>query len=250
MISVVICDDDEESRRELKEFCGRYFEGDTEIELSEYDSGKKFLKEQSKRRVKYGETWPEILLLDIEMKEIDGIEVKNKLAGAKTGTRIVFVTSHDELMEEGYGKYVFGFLTKPLQYEKFQIKMKQVLEDLEQAKRIVWLVQNRQKREKCFLSQILYMTARKPYTDVFYRHEDGGETQMTFDERGIMWWHQELQYSDFFLADKNLLINLAHVAKAEGDRVLMADGKEFKVSRRNRIPLKNALKLYDDTHEK
>ena len=74
---------------------------------------------------------PDILLLDIEMEGMSGIELKDLLGEREKRVRICFITSHSELAVEGYGDGVFGFLVKPLEYERFAVKMKLMVRDLE-----------------------------------------------------------------------------------------------------------------------
>ena len=54
----------------------------------------------------------DILILDIEMENLDGISVKNNFQSRKKDTIIIFVTSHDEMMNQAFGVNVMGFVTK------------------------------------------------------------------------------------------------------------------------------------------
>lgn len=106
---IAICDDHDVTREALKGFCRDFFAGKKlrEIEIEEYASGEQYLAAEE----------ADILLLDIEMGQMNGIEVKERLQRQQAEARILFVTSYDEFMEEAYGRNVFGFLKKPLQYE-------------------------------------------------------------------------------------------------------------------------------------
>lgn len=244
MISTGICDDEEESREKLRRFCREFFGPDSE--LREYASGEEFLKTLENNKALERGKAPDILLLDIEMAGPDGIEVKRKLIKAETGTRIVFVTSHDEWMADAYGKNVFGFLTKPLRYEKFEEKMWEVAEDVERGKRKVEFIMNQYERKELFLAQILYLKAAKPYTEVWFRER--GEVRRKVDENGIQTWKERLWQSDFFMLDKSNLVNLEHVQKVRGEDVLMDDGTELKVSRRKKTEFWREYKRYVDEH--
>lgn len=54
----------------------------------------------------------DILILDIEMPEMSGIEVKKRLERIRNHTLILYVTGHVEFMQEAFGTYVFGFVEK------------------------------------------------------------------------------------------------------------------------------------------
>ena len=88
MITIGICDDDFAVREVLRFYCDRFFEG-RQYKVSEYVSGKEFLEGNR------SEPCTDILLLDIEMEDLDGLQVKNILHRQKKEVRILFVTSND-----------------------------------------------------------------------------------------------------------------------------------------------------------
>lgn len=240
MVIIGICDDDEKSRKKLKTFCERFFPAEDEI--LEYASGKDFWHEMKSETD--GKKVPDILLLDIEMEDLNGLEIKRKLIQADAGTRILFVTNHEELMAEAYGKNVFGFLTKPLRYERFEEKMQEMQEDIERGRRNIEIVLNPYERKKLRLAQILYLKAAKPYTEVWFLEK--GTVKKLLDGRGIQTWKEELSHSDFFMLDKSCLVNLGHVQKVWGEEVLMDDGTMLTVSRRRRSEFWRVYKKYVD----
>lgn len=62
----------------------------------------------------------DILLLDIKMDGLDGIEIKNILQHQKSRTGILFLSNYLEAIPEAFGRQVYGFLKKPVR----KIKMK------------------------------------------------------------------------------------------------------------------------------
>lgn len=64
----------------------------------------------------------DILLLDVEMKELSGVELAKRLRAAGSRGEIVFVTSHFEFAGEGYEVDALHYLVKPVSKEKmFQV---------------------------------------------------------------------------------------------------------------------------------
>ena len=59
-----------------------------------------------------------ILLLDVEMPGISGIELARRLRSSGSRAEIVFVTSHFELAGEGYEVDALHYLIKPVSTEK------------------------------------------------------------------------------------------------------------------------------------
>ena len=71
MIKIGICDDEEIDRSEIRDICIRIAKERSErICIYEYSTAKDFLLDNKKE---------DILILDIEMQEMSGVELKNKL---------------------------------------------------------------------------------------------------------------------------------------------------------------------------
>ncbi len=238
MIRIGICDDDLGIRMVLQSFCDQYF-GGRRYETRHYGSGEEFLERGEENLEETGEKrLPDILLLDVEMGAVDGIQIKHILQRQKREVRILFVTNHEELFRGAYGKYVFGFLTKPLSYEAFEEKMQEVEEDLDQSERCVvrsW----KGPEERIRLSGIRYIKADGKYVKLHM--ENGGEA--LYDERGIGTW-EKLAGADFAMSHKSYLINLAKVKGIRGEYAVFADGENVKISRRMKTRFRERYRAY------
>lgn len=60
----------------------------------------------------------DILLLDVEMKNMNGIELAKRIRKDNNRAEIVFITSHFEFVGEGYEVDALHYLTKPISVEK------------------------------------------------------------------------------------------------------------------------------------
>lgn len=59
----------------------------------------------------------DLIFLDIEMPESDGIEVAEQIRLKDSQVQIVYVTSHDNYMYRAYHVHPFDYLLKPVEYE-------------------------------------------------------------------------------------------------------------------------------------
>ena len=94
----------QKKRERIYKVCEMVFEQmgcPAEIALFE---GASFVLQTSKK--------PDILILDIEMPGMTGIELKEVLQSEEGATYIIFVTDHEEMMTEAFGVHVLRFVEK------------------------------------------------------------------------------------------------------------------------------------------
>lgn len=63
---------------------------------------------------------PDILLLDIQMPELDGLEVAAILDRRENSPAIIFCTAHDEFALPAFAVNALGYLVKPVRMEQLQ----------------------------------------------------------------------------------------------------------------------------------
>lgn len=104
-IYIAICDDESIYRDKLKKYIRDYFSTtqDFNIVLLEYANADEFMSDKSH---------VDLLLLDIDMGAMSGIELKDYLQKEKSTLEIVFISNHDELVLDAFGKNVLGFIPK------------------------------------------------------------------------------------------------------------------------------------------
>ena len=114
-IKIAICDDDPKWHQEISSFCSAFFENKSaNYELFSYYSGEEIINEKDKNI--------DLLFLDIEMGELDGLAAMKQIENMPNIHRIIFVSSHPELMMDAFGYKTIGFVPKP--FEKVVIEKK------------------------------------------------------------------------------------------------------------------------------
>ncbi|QTD57849.1 response regulator transcription factor [Parasphingorhabdus cellanae] len=71
---------------------------------------------------------PDLLLLDIAMPGMDGLEVAKQLADLETPPAIIFVTAFDKFAVEAFGVAAIDYVLKPVETERLSIAISRVLE--------------------------------------------------------------------------------------------------------------------------
>ena len=112
MIRIAIVEDEPESREQLIRYLRRYEdENDVKFQVTEYKDGLDILDE-------YGGQF-DLILLDIRMKFVDGMETARKIREKDRNVIIVFITNMAQYAIQGYDVEARGFILKPVRYSAF-----------------------------------------------------------------------------------------------------------------------------------
>lgn len=109
-----ICDDRPEDGRLVARLCARWAQrAAAEVELELFPSAEAFL-------FRYEEAADfDVLLLDIEMTGMDGVELAKTVRRDNEAVQIVFITGYADYIAEGYEVSALHYLMKPVNEEKF-----------------------------------------------------------------------------------------------------------------------------------
>ncbi len=118
-------------------------------------------------------TRPDVLLLDIEMPGMSGLELRQRLLEVPA---CIFITSHPDFAVESYELPVLDFLIKPIKADRFEKAMRR-LEDylvLKQKASLLDLtlgadslfIKDGHEHIKIQLHEVLYLEALKDYTRI------------------------------------------------------------------------------------
>lgn len=109
---IAIVDDIKEDRNQIKHLTAQYLENrknrfNLELNFAEFDSGEAFLTQFSKGRF-------DLVFLDIYMKELTGIDVAKRIAVKDKEVNIIFITTSEEHLLDGYEVHAAGYIIKPV----------------------------------------------------------------------------------------------------------------------------------------
>lgn len=159
----------------------------------------------------------DLILLDIEMPRLDGLETARRLRRIDREVCIIFMTNMARYAIQGYEVDAVDFVVKPVGYFTFLQKFKKAVRYCAlHQERFLLLAQDDQ-LVRVPLSGIHYLEKEKNY---LVYHTEQGE----FRERGTM-ADMEGKFSDggFFKCTSGCLVNLRHVKKLTGDTVWVGD---------------------------
>lgn len=222
-IKIAICDDIKEYRGNVISCCEKYF--GNKAEISCFSSGEELLASTEEY---------DILFLDIEMSEIDGIMVKNQFEAADKQTKIIFLTSYEERVFEAFGKNVVAFLRKPLKWDAY----KEAMDRLKLFEKEEWIEVDCDGQVKLILvSDIRYIEAQDKYTKAVTRDKE------FLVRKSMKEWEVILPEDEFCRVNRSFFINL-DLFERHRDEIVIKGGKKIKLSRKNKAEILEKYRNY------
>jgi two-component system response regulator AlgR len=195
---------------------------------------------------------PDIVLLDIRMPGMDGIETANQLSLSDTPPAIIFITAYDEYALEAFDSQAIAYLLKPVRKEKLdkalqsarrlnRVQLQSIKKDNSPPEKQHLSVRIHSGLRQIDLHDIYYFQAEQKYVTVKYKE---GEVLIEDSLKSL-----ESQYPEHFIRiHRNALISkqqLKAIRKDQQGRYLaeLKDIEEkIEVSRRHVALVRKFLK--------
>ena len=114
MLRVGLCDDDKGYMEELTDMVRQWAkENKLKIELFSCDNGDKLLAQSTASHM-------DIVILDIVMPLLNGMDTARELRAQDTAVKIIFLTSSPEFAVESYEVRAQDYLLKPVSYDRLR----------------------------------------------------------------------------------------------------------------------------------
>lgn len=227
MLRVAIVDDEAEVRGELAGMVERFAdERGEQIVASCYADGKEFLASGATE---------DIVLLDIEMDKVNGMDAARVLRKAGITSEIIFVTNMAQYAIKGYEVSAIDFIVKPVRYTSFAFKFGRAVDAASRKKRSRISVETREGLRYIDTADIVYVEVMGH--KLIYHGLKG-----TFEAWGTMKdTCAALEPFGFALCNACYLVNLSRVVNVGQDMVTVEGGDVLKMSRGRKKSFMDAL---------
>ena len=132
MIHIAVCDDEKIETEYLTRLVNQWAMSEKiDIQVTSFDSAEAFLF-----TYEYNKKF-DILLLDIMMKQLDGIALAKKLRNEGGQMHIVFITGLPDFITEGYEVSALHYLMKPVRVEKLEIVLNKAMSLIEKQETVL-----------------------------------------------------------------------------------------------------------------
>jgi two-component system LytT family response regulator len=194
---------------------------------------------------------PDVIFLDIHMPGESGFDLLEKLDYMP---RIIFTTAYSEYAIRSFDYHAVDYLLKPISQERLALAINKLTTSHDSANHEISRHDSKppldinsqifiKDGENCHLvalNSIRYFESCKNYVRVFFNEHNA------FIKKTLSQIEERLPAKYFFRVNRQYIVNLQTIASihesiSDGYEIIMDDGKQIEISRRNASELKELL---------
>ncbi len=217
MIRIAICDDEKHMSDHIRSLVSDFFrKKNREISLRMFSSGEELLRYNGQI---------DILFLDIQMKDMDGMETARKLRADQFRGFLVFITILKEMVFQSFEVQAYDYLVKPVDKKQFEKTMERLYASMQNA------------REDSLLVQKGYEGRIIPKDEIVFCEVIDRKIYLNLASGDVVDYYERIENLEakldkhFYRCHRSYLINLKHLKGYKNGTACMDNGKEIPVSR-------------------
>lgn len=220
MLKIIACDDDVAFLDRLHRMIDRWStETGTAVDVALVARGEDLLARHAASRA-------DIILLDMIMPLVNGMDTARELRQADTAVRLVFLTSSPEFALESYEVRAFDYLLKPVTYERLAQLLNE-LSSMRPAATDELVIKTSFGYHALRLSDIEYAEARNKH--VVFHLRDGRDIEALESFRSVE--DRLAQNATFFKCHRSYQVNLRNIDHFDRTDIVMRSGACIPLSR-------------------
>lgn len=229
-----ICDDDFKIVGILENIVADCFQNDiTRFSYEVFGSGEELLDSFAAEPLAF-----HVYLLDIEMGEVSGLHAAAMIRKKDVNAEIIFITSHEERMQEAFDVNAFHYLIKPLDIEKTRQVLLRCINWIDKKQRLFHFMSHKN-HYSLYHSQIEFFQSRG--REIIIHLTDGSFRTFygKLDTQEAL-----LPVTGFARAHKSYIVNLDSLETVSKGYVWTHTGQYIPVSRSYRIHFNQLYRDY------
>ena len=233
MLKVIICDDEEDARLLIKQYCSEY----PQLQIiKECANGPEAV-------LAIDELEPDLIFLDIQMPGLSGFQVLQKIVHIP---QIIFSTAFDRFALKAFDSNAVDYLLKPYTRERFAQAINKIIQGVAANREsIIKLSDHLQSTYSAYPEKVLVESGNRMISlalaDIIWIEADGDYTRIHTAQKfyissyGISVLEQKLNPSIFVRIHRSALINTGQMKEvirdSNGYYVVLQNGTNHKVGR-------------------
>lgn len=227
MINIGICDDELHYRSKIKDILEKTLRSyPINYNIYEFSSGEELLDNYPKDL--------DILIMDIQMKIINGMDTARKIREFDENLEIIFMTSFAEFMQEGYEVKAYRYILKPISERKISKNILPCINEIMKKRNNYLTINVKNYIDRIKIDSIIYIETDRPNI-LIYTHDNMYTTKMSISKM-----EKILSEYGFFRCHNSYIVNLKLVESMNSNTVRV-DGKNIPISKYRVKDLKLAI---------
>lgn len=178
----------------------------------------------------------DILLLDIEMGNMDGVTLAKKIRQENDSVQMVFITGFADYISEGYEVAALHYLMKPVKQDKLFAVLDRAVASIQKTERVILLPVGGEML-RLPTSQVQYVEAFS-HTVAIITGTDTIQVKIPISEV------EKLLGDEFIRCHRSYLVGLKHIARLSKTEVILDSGKALPLSRGAAVTVHKAFISY------
>ena len=184
----------------------------------------------------------DLILLDIEMPGISGMEIPQQIKNFLPNVRIIFVTSHTEYAIDAFELSIFRYVPK----NNMEVKLTAAVTD---AAKLIELEAGQE-----YTIQTTNRMEKIPYKDIFYIQRDGKNASIVSSagtakvRKSLQQVFDELNTPAFIFVDRGCIVNIIQIMKISDGMAVLKNGEQLPISRSHLQEVKQKINQFWGAH--
>lgn len=184
----------------------------------------------------------DLILLDIEMPEVSGMEIAEKIKPCLPNIKIIFVTSHTEYAIDAYELSIFRYVPKSGLEKRLPLAIVDAAKLIELEVGQEYTIETNSRME------------RIPFRDIFYVQRDGknasivSNTGVSKVRKSLQQVYNELDPQEFIFIDRGYIVNIIQIMKINNGMALLKNGEQLPISRSHLQEVKQQISKFWGRH--
>ena len=233
---IIICDDHKIIIDTLKDFLFKYF-SINKYQVPEivcYQDGKSLINDKSRK---------DIIFLDIELPDVNGIELGQILSNKDPNCIIMVITSYMEYLDDAMRFHVFRYISKPFDLKRLTRNLNDAI-SLFNSRNHPVVIETKEYTYTVNSSDIIAVEAVNRKIKIYT-----SKTELITGQN-MDYWESILPQSTFFRTHRNFIVNLGYVTDFSSDTVHVSGNKPIVyLASRKYTSFKQAFLLYIEHHQ-
>jgi len=228
-MKICICDGKNSVHEEIKKLIQYFGEEENSFEITDFSSGKEII-----RSYENGKTF-DIVFLEIEMTDINGIEVAERIKEISPKSIIVFLSGYTDFVFEAFRIEALHFIVKPIKEKEFNEVFDRACKKFISISSTVIL--KWQSERYCIpVDEISFVEGYQRHLTV---HTAGRDYEAVGKLSEIF---ETLCHHGFVRSHQGFIVNMHYIKNFGSNDIELTDGTKVMLSVRKR---QEALKIYD-----